>query len=377
MKLPSISIYIHIPWCLKKCPYCDFYSKTINIENIPSKKYIKNLLLDLKKNINFIKSRKIHSIFIGGGTPNLIHPKYIKFLIQEIKKIVSFSKNIEITLEANPKSVQEEVFFEYKEIGVNRLSLGIQSFNEKILKNIQRNYTFLELIKTIHMIKKINFYSLNFDLIFGLPQQTLKEFLSDLTYAINFKPQHISLYQLSIERNTLFYKKTPILPKEQDTFQMFNKSSKILNKYNYLKYEISSYSKLKYQCQHNLNYWKFGDYLGIGCGAHSKITLKTNKIIRIIKNKNISEYMNGHYIKKKYFIKKKHIPLEFFMNNFRLYKPCLRKNFIKYTGLKENIIKKPIEIAIKKKYLIQNKKYWITTDIGKLFLNNLLELFII
>lgn len=377
MKLPLLSLYIHIPWCLSKCPYCDFYSKKINIKNIPQKKYIQHLLLDLKKNIYLIKSRHIHSIFIGGGTPNLIHPKYILFLIQEIKKLIPFSKNIEITLESNPKSVHEEVFFEYKEAGINRLSLGIQSFNEKVLNTIKRKYTFKELIDTINIIKKINFNVLNFDLIFGLPQQTFKNFMSDLKYIKNFKPEHISLYQLSIEPNTIFYKQTPVLPKETEILKMHFKSVKILKKYHYLKYEISSYSKPNYQCKHNLNYWKFGDYLGIGCGAHSKITLKKKKIIRIIKNKNVYEFMNGNYIEKKYILKKKNIPLEFFMNNFRLYQPCLRKNFKKYTGLSENFINKPINQAIKKKYITQNKKFWITTHKGKLFLNNLLELFIL
>ncbi|CAL4324513.1 Heme chaperone HemW [Buchnera aphidicola (Chaitophorus sp. 3695)] len=376
MKFPLLSLYIHIPWCLSKCPYCDFYSKTIDIKNIPSEQYIQHLLIDFNQSIHLIKSRKIYSIFIGGGTPNLINPKHIGFLIQEIKKKVPFYKDIEITLEANPKSINEEVFFEYKEAGINRLSLGIQSFNEKILNTIKRHYTFQELIETINIIKKINFNSLNFDLIFGLPQQTLKDFILDLKYAKNFKPQHISLYQLSIEPNTIFYKNTPILPKEKEIFKMHSQSIKILKKYDYLKYEISSYSKIKYQCQHNLNYWKFGDYLGIGCGAHSKITIQKNKIIRIIKNTKIYEFMNKKYIEKKYFVKKKNIPLEFFMNNFRLYQPCLRKNFKKYTGLKENFIQKPIQKAIKKKFLIQNKKSWTTTQKGKLFLNNLLELFV-
>lgn len=377
MKFPLLSLYIHIPWCLTKCPYCDFYSKTIDIKNIPAKKYIKYLLKDFKNSIYLIKSRKIHSIFIGGGTPNLINPKHIGFLIQEIKKKIPFSKNIEITLESNPKSIHEEVFFEYKEVGINRLSLGIQSFNEKILNNIKRHYSFKELINTINTIKKINFNSLNFDLIFGLPHQTFENFLFDLKHAISFNPQHISLYQLSIEPNTIFYKNTPILPQEKEIFKMHTQSKKILKKYNYLKYEISSYAKENYQCIHNLNYWKFGDYLGIGCGAHSKITLKKNQIIRIIKNKNINQFMKKKYIEKKFYLKKKNIPLEFFMNNFRLYQPCLRKNFQKYTGIHENFIKKSIEKAIQKNYLIQNKKYWTTTSQGKLFLNNLLELFIL
>jgi oxygen-independent coproporphyrinogen-3 oxidase len=373
---PHLSLYIHIPWCLKKCPYCDFYSKTIKKKNIPEKKYIKHLLLDFKNDLKLINSRKICSIFIGGGTPNLIHPNSIKYLIEEIKKQINFSKNIEITLESNPKSVHENVFFKYKESGINRLSLGIQSFNEKLLKKINRQYSLQELLNTIQYIKKINFKSINFDLMYGLPSQTVQESFQDLLYAIKYKPSHISWYQLSVEKNTLFDKKKIILPDEKKIISMFNKGKKFLKRNKYFQYEISSYAKKRKKCKHNLNYWNFGDYIGIGCGAHGKITLKNNKIIRTVKNKNINKFLSGNYIKKKIYIKKKDLAFEFFLNMFRLNKPCPKKQFKKYTGLQIKEIEKNIHKAIKKKYIIENHDSWKTTKKGKIFLNNLLQIFI-
>ncbi|CAL4324447.1 radical SAM family heme chaperone HemW [Buchnera aphidicola] len=375
MTIP-LSLYIHIPWCLSKCPYCDFYSKSIK-KKIPEKKYIKNLLLDLKNDIKLIRSRKIISIFIGGGTPNLIHPNYIKYLIQEIKKTIQFAKNIEITLEANPKSVNENVFLKYTEAGINRLSLGIQSFHENLLKNIHRKYSFQELIHTIKYIKRNKFKNINFDLMYGLPQQKIKESLQDLSYAIKYQPTHISWYQLSIEKNTSFGRKKTILPHEKKILLMCKKGQKILKKKKFIQYEISSYAKKKNQCKHNLNYWNFGDYLGIGCGAHSKITLKNKKILRITKNKNIQKFLHGEYIQQQNIVKKKNIPFEFFLNKFRLNSPCLKKKFIKHTGLKIKYIEKNIQKAIQKKYIIETNNSWKTTKKGKTFLNNLLQIFIL
>ncbi|NIG99415.1 MAG: radical SAM family heme chaperone HemW [Buchnera aphidicola (Periphyllus acericola)] len=376
MKFPKLGLYIHIPWCIRKCPYCDFYSVSIKKKKIPQKKYIKHLILDLKNDIKYIKFRKINTIFIGGGTPNLIKPKYIKYLIKNIKKIVQFSKKIEITFESNPNSINKLSYLKYKLSGINRISLGLQSFNEKILNNINRKYSYKKLIKKIKIVKSINFKKINFDLMYGLPGQKKKYIIKDLKKAISFKPSHISWYQLSIEKNTKFYKNTPILPKEKKIEKMYKIGKKILKKNNFFQYEISSYSNHKNKCKHNLNYWKYGDYLGIGCGAHGKITLKNKKIIRTVKKKNIHEFLNGKYIEKIYFVKKKNKPLEFFMNNFRLNQKCSKKNFIKKTGLKEKYIQKEILYAIKKKYIIQKKKYWKTTKLGKLFLNNLLEIFV-
>ncbi|NIH41316.1 MAG: radical SAM family heme chaperone HemW [Buchnera aphidicola (Periphyllus aceris)] len=376
MKFPKLGLYIHIPWCIRKCPYCDFYSSSIKQKKIPQKKYIKHLILDLKNDIKYIKSRKINTIFIGGGTPNLIKPKYIKYLIKNIKKIVKFSKKIEITFESNPNSINKLSYLKYKSSGINRISLGLQSFNEKILNNINRKYSYKKLIKKIKIVKSINFKKINFDLMYGLPGQKKKHIIKDLKKAISFKPSHISWYQLSIEKNTKFYKNTPILPKEKKIEKMHQIGKKILKTHNFFQYEISSYSNKKNKCKHNLNYWKYGDYLGIGCGAHGKITLKNEKILRTSKKKNIHEFLNGKYIEKIYFVKKKNKPLEFFINNFRLNQKCLKKNFTKKTGLTEKYIKKEILYAIKKKYIIQKKKYWKTTKLGKLFLNNLLEIFV-
>ncbi|MCW5197083.1 radical SAM family heme chaperone HemW [Buchnera aphidicola] len=373
--LPDLSLYIHIPWCKKKCPYCDFHSYQSK-NSIPELQYIQSLIQDLKNDIHLINNRSIKSIFIGGGTPNLINYKYIKYLLHNIKNIVSLNSNSEITIEINPDLITIHTIRKYIQLGINRISIGIQSFNNKLLKSIGREHSAETAINILNQIKKkkINF---NIDLMYGLPQQTLQECLYDLKTAILMKPNHISWYQLNIEKNTIFYSKKIHLPNENTIWNMYNQGNKLLTQSKYIRYEISSYSQKKYQCQHNLNYWKFQDYIGIGCGAHGKITTKNKNIIRTIKKYKINDYINSNqYIQKKYKILDKNKPLEYFMNIFRLFQPIKRKYFTLYTGLNKCYIKNEINTLIKKKYIVQTKKFWYTLPKGKIFLNNLLEYFI-
>ncbi|QCI22975.1 radical SAM family heme chaperone HemW [Buchnera aphidicola] len=373
-KLPSISLYIHIPWCLKKCGYCDFYSY-VSKDSIPEKKYIEHLLKDFEKDLHLINDRKISTIFIGGGTPSLLQSNSIKKLIHGIKIRNMISKNAEISIEANPKTLEYQRFMHYKDAGVNRFSLGVQTFNSNLLKKIERTYTSKEVISAVIESKKVN-DNLNLDLIYGLPDQSLEDALLDLQYAIKYNPSHISWYQLTIEPNTSFYAKKIKLPHENIIFNMLIEGDKLLEKSGYKKYEISSYSKLNYQCQHNLNYWNFGDYIGIGCGAHGKITQKNGKIIRTIKNKNINDFLSGNYLNSIFTVSKRDKIFEYFMNVFRLYQPVYKKHFREQTNLNESLIKKNIQIAIQEGFLINELDFWHTTKKGKNFLNLLLEIFL-
>ncbi|CAL4043569.1 Heme chaperone HemW [Buchnera aphidicola (Phyllaphis fagi)] len=373
--LPPLSLYIHIPWCVKKCPYCDFNSYTTK-GIIPEFQYINALIYDLKNDLYLINNRTIKNIFIGGGTPNLLNYTSIQYLLDNINKYIFISNTAEITIEMNPDLVTIDTLLAYIELGINRISLGIQSFNNRLLKLIGRKHTSESVIKIFQKIKnkKIN---INIDLMYGLPEQTLEECLYDLKQAILMNPKHISWYQLSIEKNTIFYIKKNNFPNDNIIWDMYNQGNNLLRTSKYIRYEISAYSKKKYQCQHNLNYWKFGDYIGIGCGAHGKITQKNGDIIRIIKKNKISEYINSQkYIQKKYKILNQDKPCEYFMNVFRLFKPIKRKYFKLYTGLNEDYIQENINQLIQKKYIMQTEKYWYTLPKGKNFLNNLLEYFI-
>ncbi|ANZ22809.1 coproporphyrinogen III oxidase [Buchnera aphidicola (Diuraphis noxia)] len=369
-----ISLYIHIPWCLKKCGYCDFYSY-VSQETIPEKKYIENLLKDFEKDLKLIKNKKINTIFIGGGTPSLLKQKSVNNLINGIKERYLVCKNAEITIEANPKTIECQRFIHYKKSGINRFSLGVQTFNTNLLKKIERTYTSSECISCIKKLKTIN-NNINLDLMYGLPDQDLESSLTDLKYAIKYNPSHISWYQLTIEPNTIFYSKKLNIANDDIIFQMFSKGDQLLKKSGYQKYEISSYSKLNYQCKHNLNYWSFGDYIGIGCGAHGKISQKNGKILRTYKNKNLKDYLHGNYLRSMNIISKQDLAFEYFMNTFRLYKPVSKRHFQEKTNLNENYIEKKIQMAIKRGFLIDELNYWNTTKKGKFFLNSLLKIFL-
>ncbi|XRX43069.1 MAG: radical SAM family heme chaperone HemW [Buchnera aphidicola (Tetraneura sorini)] len=375
-KLPPLSLYIHIPWCIKKCPYCDFSSFQMK-EKIPEKKYINHLIEDLYNDQQYFLDREIKTIFIGGGSPSLFSEKGIQFLINKIKENVSLSINAEITIEVNPNKTESNKILNYLNAGINRISIGIQSFDSKLLKSIGRIHNSYDTKNVIDQLIKIPEINFNVDLMYGLPNQSIKQGILDLKTAINFHPKHISWYQLTIEPKTLFFYKNPKLPSEESSWKILQEGKKTLKKFNYKQYEISSYSKKGYQCQHNLNYWQYGDYLGIGCSAHSKITKKNGDVIRIVKKNKIKKYMEEkYYIEKIELIKKKKRVFEYFVNNFRLFKSISKKNFYEFTGIKPKIISCKINEAKKKGFLHETKKYWYTTNNGKLFLNDLLEIFL-
>lgn len=378
---PPLSLYIHIPWCIQKCPYCDFNSHALKT-TIPEAQYISALIDDLDTDLARYnmqnESRKLHSIFIGGGTPSLITAPEIKRLLIEVEKRLPFADDIEITMEANPGTVEAGRFIEYREAGVNRISIGVQSFQQEKLEKLGRIHGKDEAIRAARLAHEAGLNSFNLDLMHGLPNQSIDDALSDLKQAIELSPPHLSWYQLTIEPNTVFYYKPPTLPDDDDLWDIFEQGHQILADAGYVQYEISGYSKVGYQCRHNLNYWRFGDYLGIGCGAHGKLSFADSRIVRTTKIKHPRGFLD---LMKPYLIDEQEVaehdrPFEFFMNRFRLLEACPKQDFIDKTGLGFESIQETIDWAKEKKYLNETETHWQITENGKLFLNDMLEAFV-
>lgn len=364
-----------MPWCIQKCPYCDFNSHTLK-KTPDYNAYIHHLIKDLQQDIKFCNDRVIHSIFIGGGTPSLFTAELIYQLLLNINHIMPIEKKAEITIEANPNSVDIDRFKGYQQAGINRISIGVQSFqNDKLLK-LGRVHNSKEAITTAKFAHNVNLHSFNLDLMHGLPNQNIDDALFDLKQAIEINPPHLSWYQLTIEPNTLFGSKPPILPNDDLLWEIYQQGHQLLVNNGYLQYETSAYAKPNYQCQHNLNYWRFGDYLGIGCGAHGKITQKDGQIIRTIKTRHPKGYLEGRYLEKSYSVSQEDLPFEFFMNRFRLFEPTPKEEFELRTFLPLQTINKQITNAIEKNYITEDKQNWQITEHGKLFLNSLLEIFL-
>ncbi|MGC9401409.1 radical SAM family heme chaperone HemW [Vibrio genomosp. F10] len=383
---PALSLYVHIPWCVQKCPYCDFNSHALK-GNIPEDEYISALLDDLDSDIERYQlnanPRPIHSIFIGGGTPSLISASGIKTLLNGIEARIPFKHDIEITMEANPGTVEVERFKGYKAAGVTRISIGVQSFEQEKLERLGRIHGQQEAVDAAKLAHHIQLTSFNLDLMHGLPDQSIDQALSDLDKAIELNPPHLSWYQLTIEPNTLFYYKTPTLPDDDDLWDIFEQGHKKLSDAGYVQYEISGYSKPEFQCQHNLNYWRFGDYLGIGCGSHGKLSFADGRIVRTTKIKHPKGYLSAYqnltkpYLSDENCVDNEDRPFEFFMNRFRLIEACPKQDFINTTGLPLSAINDTINWALDKQYLTETETHWQITQKGKLFLNDLLEAFMV
>ncbi|MFZ7136425.1 radical SAM family heme chaperone HemW [Avibacterium avium] len=376
---PPLSLYVHIPWCVQKCPYCDFNSHAQK-GGIPEQEYIAHLLADLRQDLAryqaSIGDRTLHSIFIGGGTPSLFSAQSIAQLLQGIEQQIPFAPNIEITLEANPGTAEASRFAGYVEAGVNRLSLGIQSFDDEKLQRLGRIHNSAEAKSAVQMAKDAGFKRINLDLMHGLPNQTLTQALDDLRQAIALEPSHLSWYQLTIEPNTMFAYRPPTLPDDDALWDIFEQGHQLLSQAGYEQYETSAYAKAGDQCRHNLNYWRFGDYLAIGCGAHGKLTFPNGDILRFSKTKHPKGYMRGEYLYEEKPIPLDERPFEFFMNRFRLLEPVPKIEFENLTGLSSDVIAEQIDWAKSQKYIQENHRTWQITEQGKLFLNELLTEFL-
>jgi putative oxygen-independent coproporphyrinogen III oxidase len=371
-----LSLYIHIPWCIQKCPYCDFNSHK-SPEILPEDHYIQALIADLIADLQYIQQRKIHSIFIGGGTPSLFSAKAYERLFHELKQIVTFAPDLEITLEANPGTVEQQRFTEYRQLGINRLSLGIQSFNGKHLKILGRIHNEQHAHAAIESARKAGFDNLNLDLMHGLPTQSIAEGLEDLRMALSYQPEHCSWYQLTIEPNTVFYKEKPPLPSEEEAYILEKQGLALLQESGLIRYEISAFSTLNRQAHHNLNYWLFGDYLGIGAGSHGKLT--TNEgILRTRKHRQPRIYLDDKkpFLAHLECVQNQELVFEFMLNTTRLEQAIPLTLFTERTGLPTEMLLILLYQAEKKNLIHLTKTHWQVTPLGRRYTNDLQALFL-
>ena len=377
--LPPLALYIHLPWCAKKCPYCDFNSHTYGQHGLPEEAYINALIDDLQSQLPNIWGRRIVSVFIGGGTPSLFSAESIHKLISNIRSHLNCLANMEITMEANPGIIEQEKFNAFYAAGINRLSIGVQSFNDKKLQALGRIHNASEAYRAIEVAHNAGFKNINLDLMFALPEQSIKQSLNDLQQAIDLSPQHISWYQLTIEPNTFFYNHPPHIPTDDDSWNMQQQGQQLLHNAGYLQYEISAYAKKNWQCKHNINYWQFGDYLALGAGAHGKISRSDSaEITRYWQIRQPAAYMQASASKKisgNKILHSDEIIFEFMLNALRLKQGFDAQLFEQHTGLKTNVISNSCEQAIKDGMLLKQDERFAASEQGYLFLNNLINYF--
>ena len=375
--MPPLSLYIHIPWCIKKCPYCDFNSHAIKADT-PEAAYIDALLSDLAIDIQrYTITRPISSIFIGGGTPSLFSPESIDRLLRGIEQQITLKENIEITLEANPGTFESHKFAEFRALGINRLSIGVQSFNDKLLKKLGRVHSANEAVIAAEIAHQSGFDIFNLDLMFGLPDSIPDDSINDVTTAISLKPTHISFYQLTLEPNTYFHKFPPPLPNDELIFATQQQCQNLLAAQGFLQYEVSAYSQPGLQCRHNVNYWQFGDYLGIGAGAHGKITQALpDQITRTFKPKSPEQYLKDtHKNGGTEFIALAELPLEFIMNHLRLKQGFSIDTYQARTGLSISTLEPALSNCLKEGLLIHHDNHYYCSEQGWNFMDNILEKF--
>jgi oxygen-independent coproporphyrinogen-3 oxidase len=381
--LPPLALYIHFPWCEKKCPYCDFNSHQIKngIDKVgfDEARYIQALISDLETELPNIWGRQVHSIFIGGGTPSLLSAQGMDQLLCAIRARVNLEPDAEITMEANPGSVETERFAGFAKAGINRVSLGIQSFQDEQLISLGRIHNGEEAKRAVAIALK-HFNSVNLDLMYGLPQQTLEKARNDIETALSFKTPHLSLYNLTLEPNTYFANFPPQLPGDDEVDAIFEQNLDLMTKAGYQRYEVSAYAQNNQECKHNLNYWRFGDYIGIGAGAHGKISYP-DRITRQVRERHPETYMQaieskGNALIENQAIPTADLPFEFMLNVLRLKDGVNTSTFSERTGLPLSVISQNLSNASQEGLLDENPAKLKATDRGLRYLNNLQELFL-
>jgi oxygen-independent coproporphyrinogen-3 oxidase len=391
LQLPPLALYVHIPWCIRKCPYCDFNSHQAN-NDIPEADYVAALRFDLQQDQTLAQGRKLTSIFFGGGTPSMLSAQAIGQILTDAENIIGFEPDIEITLEANPGTFEQEKFSGFRSAGVNRLSIGIQSFNDRQLKLLGRAHGRDEALRAVGVARNAGFANINLDLMHGLPEQSVEAAKADLQQAIDLAPEHLSWYQLTIEQNTAFYSAPPVLPEEEILADIQDAGIALLAAAGYEQYEISAYARDKKCARHNLNYWEFGDYLGIGAGAHGKITLpEEDKILRLwktrlpkhyldaIASQKISTNLGGHqnvFGGGSDLLLPDALPLEFMMNALRLHSGVPVNYFAERTGLDWQKLEPQWQQLTQQELVEIVQGYARPTEMGRRFLNRVLQTFV-
>jgi len=377
--IPPLSLYIHIPWCVRKCPYCDFNSHAAT-GDLPETSYVAALLSDLEQDLPRVAGRTVETVFIGGGTPSLFSPEAINSLLEGIAARLPISAWAEITLEANPGTAESGKFRGFREAGVNRLSMGVQSFNDRHLLALGRIHDSREAKLAAEIAKAAGFDNFNLDLMFGLPRQTREEALDDILSAVELQPTHLSFYQLTLEPNTLFHRYPPPLPGDEVIWEAQQACQALLDEKGYRQYEVSAYAKDGFRCRHNENYWRFGDYLGLGAGAHGKLTDTSGNIARTWKIRHPAHYLEtagtlagiGGYDA----VASEELPLEFLMNHLRLREGFIETVFTDRTGQPMSALEPALSHCLKDGLLERCEGAIRCTDQGWNFLDDVLEKFI-
>ena len=377
--LVPLSLDIHMPWCVRKCPYCDFNSHAVPDGKLSldlEREYLQALVEDFKTQIDFAQGRAIHSVFIGGGTPSLISAQGYQWLFAQLKALIPFDENCEITLEANPGTVEHDPFAGYLEAGINRLSIGVQSFNTEHLKKLGRIHSNTDAVSAIQLAKEAGFERVNVDLMHGLPEQTLAQALLDLKLAVESGATHVSWYQLTIEPNTVFFRTQPVLPRDEVLEDIQEQGEAYLKASGFVNYEVSAWRK-EWPSAHNLNYWQFGDYLAIGAGAHGKIT-RPDGVYRFQKTRLPKDYLAkvpAEHLQLKR-IDDAELPFEFMMNALRLNEGVDAGLYAERTGLSLNSLDELLASLRARKWMAADHSRLACTEQGHVFLNSVLEAFL-
>jgi oxygen-independent coproporphyrinogen-3 oxidase len=374
-----LALYVHLPWCVRKCPYCDFNSHTAPAL-LPHREYVEALLADLELDLAHVNDRAISSIFFGGGTPSLFAPEYIDSFLKGVRARVPVEADAEITLEANPGTIERGRFEGYRAAGINRVSLGAQSFNAEQLRVLGRIHAADDVVRAVEELRGAGIENFNLDLMYALPQQTVEEALQDLRCAIELAPAHLSHYQLTLEPGTVFYHRPPPLPDDEVAWEMQLRCQEELARAGYEQYEVSAYAREAQQCRHNLNYWRFGDYLGIGAGAHGKITQANEGVVRTVRAKQPREYLmrspNARVERSK--VDESELAFEFMLNALRLKDGFDIALFEARTGLAWESIREPLRAAQARGLLDMGRSTdnCRASELGQRFLNELQGLFL-
>ena len=380
--LPPLSLYIHIPWCVRKCPYCDFNSHESSShegKSIPEQEYVAQLLRDLQYDLPYVQDRPLQTIFFGGGTPSLFSGQAIKNILDGVRKKIPFADDIEITLEANPGTAEAEKFHDFRDAGVNRLSIGVQSFYPHHLQALGRIHDSAQAKQAVQIAQAAGFTRINIDLMHGLPEQTVDEALADLQQAIALGVSHLSWYQLTIEPNTAFYSRPPVWPVDDTLWDIQQAGLALLHQEGFTQYEVSAFSRDGEACRHNLNYWQFGDYLGIGAGAHGKVTLPhERRILRYNKSRLPRDYLqrDSCCVAGQYDLADADLPFEFMMNALRLAQGVPGTLFAQRTGLPLEAIEPLWRDLQARGLVVEGGAQLATSPRGFLFLNDVLAAFL-
>jgi putative oxygen-independent coproporphyrinogen III oxidase len=376
--LPPLSLYVHLPWCIKKCPYCDFNSHEMAASQMPEQRYIDALLADLESALPLIWGRTIHSVFIGGGTPSLFSPAAIDSLLAGIRARLRLSADCEITLEANPGTFEKDRFRAFRSAGVTRLSVGVQSFDDTHLESLGRVHDRAQAIAAVEEAAQ-SFDTFNLDLMYALPGQTLENLEQDVRQALALQPPHLSIYHLTIEPNTYFAKFPPVVPEDDAAYAMLDCITELTTEAGLQRYEVSAFARPGHKCFHNLNYWQFGDYLGLGAGAHSKLSF-AHRVVRQVRFREPKLYMDkalaGQAVTQETEVSRADLPFEFMLNALRLREGFKLQDFCEKTGLPITAIEKGLQEAQARQFVERDLVRVTPTEKGFDFLNDLQSIFL-